>query len=106
MNFCENCFADETLKSIVQAVGKPGKCDLCNQNADHVYDTGSNDTLTAYFEQILRLYQPYDEKKDCKEFRHKAHLMQHFIYENWHIFSENVHEDQIIEALIAICPDV
>lgn len=106
MNFCENCFADETLKSIVQAVGKPGKCDLCNQNADHVYDTGSNDTLTAYFEQILRLYQPYDEKKDCKEFRHKAHLMQHFIYENWHLFSENVREDQIIEALIAICPDI
>ena len=86
MNFCENCFADETLKSIVQAVGKPGKCDLCNQNADHVYDTGSNDTLTAYFEQILRLYQPYDEKRDCKEFRHKAHLMQHFIYEKWHLF--------------------
>jgi hypothetical protein len=106
MNFCENCFADETLKSIVQAVGKPGKCDLCNQNADHVYDTESNDTLTAYFEQILRLYQPYDEKKDCKEFRHKAHLMQHFIYENWHLFSENVREDQIIEALIAICPDM
>ena len=33
-------------------------------------------------------------------------FQEHFIYEKWHLFSENVCEDQIIEALIAICPDM
>lgn len=39
MKFCAECFTDETLRSIVQALGKSGKCDLCNQTAEHVYDT-------------------------------------------------------------------
>lgn len=107
MKICAEYFSDETLKDVVRSGGSKGICDICKKSSDYVYDTECDDnTLTAYFDLILRLYQPYDEVNDSREIRGNAQLLQNFVKKKWNLFADNVRDMDINQALMSICPDM
>ena len=54
MIFCENCFNDKEIISIICSVPllNTGKCPLCH-NEGHLYNTDTQNFLTPYFEELL-----------------------------------------------------
>lgn len=105
MKICERCMMDETLRSIINNVGKPGRCDICHQETLHAYDTDKHNDLTPYFEQLIRIYKPF-ELTDSEVPQSGRKFLQSFIHEKWNIFTKSTAEDQIGKALIAICPEM
>ena len=59
MIFCENCFNDKEIISIICSVPllNTGKCPLCH-NEGHLYNTDTQNFLTPYFEELLNIYAP------------------------------------------------
>ena len=49
MKICQNCFADEILKSQVITAGKKSNCDVCCIRDDFTYDTETDDYLIDFF---------------------------------------------------------
>lgn len=106
MIFCEHCFKDKELISIIcsTTTGKIGTCPICKTPNSHLYDTTKDKFLTPYFEEFLNTYSPV------------ALLPPHFpeaelstlvdeMRNRWHIFSD-LPKTNIHDILVAICPEL
>lgn len=105
MNICEHCINDETLKHVIISAGEPGTCDICKKDSQYVYDTEKRSDLTPFFEQLIRIYQPFESSYKNVPKSERMYL-QAFVKKAWNIFNDDVNEDQIGYALIDLCPDM
>ena len=60
MIFCEHCFNDKEVASIICAISASniGECPVCHHREGHLYDTSIQSELTPYFEELLNIYTP------------------------------------------------
>lgn len=60
MIFCEYCFNDKEIASIIRtaSASKTGECPICHHRETHLYDTSTQNELMPYFEELLNIYAP------------------------------------------------
>lgn len=103
MIFCEHCFNDKEISSIIYAVSssKIGECPICHHKEGHLYDTTTQNDLAPYFEELLSIYTLSTKLPDSYPKVETRSLIDDF-KERWNIFAEIPHT-QIYEILKSIC---
>lgn len=103
MIFCEHCFNDREISSIIRSVSASniGECPVCHNRDVHLYDTSTQSELSPYFEELLNIYTtsimlPNDYPK-----AETRSLIDDF-KDRWNIFAE-ISRTQIYEILKSIC---
>ena len=89
MIFCEHCFHDEEIKSIIQAISPShtGECPICHSRGGHLYDTSTQFELTPYFEDLLNVYTPSTALPDAYPKAETRSLIDD-IKDRWNVFAE------------------
>lgn len=103
MLICEHCFKDEEVLSIIKSKDNYNKCSVCNSENVRVYDTDSDEELTAMFEELLSIYTPSKSLPKCYPKSHTTLLKTELKYK-WNIFND-IDEACIQEILVSICKD-
>lgn len=106
MIFCEKCFKDKEVGSIIRSVssGAIGTCPTCQKRNVHLYDTATQSELMPYFEELLNIYAPASALPDSYPRAERRSLIDE-LNERWSIF-EDLPRSKIYEILTAICPDL
>lgn len=105
MIFCEHCFLDKEIASIICAVSASsvGECPVCHNKNGHLYDTDVRGELTPYFEELLSIYTPSTMLSDAYPEGETRSLLDDIRY-RWNIFAE-IPKEQIDKILKAVCSE-
>ena len=106
MIFCEHCFKDKEITSIICAVSASniGVCPSCHHRNGHLYDTNIQSELTPYFEELLNIYMPSTMLPDSFPKAETRSLIDD-LKERWNIFSD-ISRTQIYQILKSVCDDI
>jgi hypothetical protein len=106
MIFCEHCFNDKEIASIICAVAATniGACPVCHNRKGHLYDTSIQNELTPYFEELLNIYTPSVNLPDNYPKAERRSLIDD-LQERWNIFS-SISRIQIYEIIKSICSEL
>ncbi len=106
MIFCDQCFRDQEITSIIRRIHniKKGTCPTCGSNEGHLYDTEVYHDLTDCIEGLLSIYAP--ESKLPEEYpKSEMRLLAEDFDERWNMFSENA-LPKAQDILKAVCNEV
>lgn len=86
MKICQDCFADEILKSEIKVREKEGTCDICFSKDSFIYDTETENYLFKnFFEPFISIFSLTD---DIEEFpTEQGVLLKTEVVKNWNIFT-------------------
>ena len=106
MIFCEHCFRDKEIASIISAVSASnlGECPVCHHKDSHLYDTFSHNELSPYFEELLNIYVPSSELPNTYPKADTLPLIDE-IQDRWRIFAD-IPQEQIYKILTSICSEM
>ena len=106
MIFCEYCFRDRELASIINSVSSAniGECPVCHHQMAHLYDTSIQTDLTPYFEKLLNIYTPSTMLPDTYPKTETRSLIDD-LKERWNIFSD-ISRIHIYGILKAVCEEL
>lgn len=106
MIFCEHCFSDSEIASIIMSVsgGITGQCPTCGRNRAHLYDTEKQTELIPYFEELLNIYSPASMLPESYPRAERRSLIDD-LNERWSIFSD-LPRAKTYGILTAICSDL
>ncbi len=106
MIFCECCFNDKEIQSIIKTVSSSniGKCPICHSQNCHLYDTDKQNDLAPYFEELLSIYTPSSILPDYFPKAETRSLIDD-IKDRWNIFSD-ISRTQIYDILKSVCNEV
>lgn len=85
MKICQNCFADEILKSQVITAGKKSNCDVCCIRDDFTYDTETDDYLIDFFIPFISIFSPIHKIANSQP--GQGTLLKTEVTNNWNIFA-------------------
>lgn len=105
MIFCNHCFADKEIASVICAVSASniGVCPVCHHKDSHLYDTSVQNDLTPYFEELLNIYTPSTMLLKNYPIAECRYLIDD-LENRWNIFSD-IPRAQIYEILKSVCCD-
>ena len=105
MIFCEHCFNDKEIASIIcaAAASEIGECPVCHCQG-HLYNTTDQSELTPYFEELLNIYTPTSGLPVSYP-RAETRSLIDDLNERWNIFSQ-IPRVQIYEILKAVCSEL
>ena len=106
MIFCEHCFRDKEVASIIRSVstGIVGTCPTCQKRNAYLYDTATQSELTPYFEELLNIYSPASALPETYPKAERRSLIDD-LSERWDIFAD-IPRSKIYDILTAICHDL
>lgn len=106
MIFCEYCFNDKEIASIIGdvSVSNIGECPVCHHKGGHLYDSASQNDLTPYFEELLNIYTPSSMLPDAYPKAEPRSLIDD-LKDRWNIFA-NIPRTQIYEILKSVCGEL
>lgn len=104
MIFCQNCFKDPEIMSIVKKTGRIGNCPICESEDVSLYDTDRDTSLNAIFDDLLSVYTAAENlpRSHPKE---DTQSLTHALKNDWSIFG-NISDSKILDILKAISPDI
>lgn len=105
MIFCEHCFNDIEISSIVSsaASGNIGKCPVCNSHSAHLYNTEKQSELTPYFEDLFSIYSPASYLPESYPRAERRSLIDD-LNDRWAIFAD-IPRAHIYNILTSICAE-
>lgn len=106
MIFCEHCFRDKEVASIIRSVstGIVGICPTCQKRNTYLYDTATQSELTPYFEELLNIYSPASALPENYPKAERRSLIDD-LSERWGIFAD-IPRSKVYDILTAICQDL
>ena len=106
MIFCDHCFTDKEIASIICAVSATnvGECPVCHYRNGRLYDTSIQNELTPYFEELLNIYTPSTMLPDTYP-RAETRSLIDDLKDRWNIFS-NITRTQTYEILRSVCKEL
>ncbi|WP_311798110.1 RES family NAD+ phosphorylase [Enterococcus thailandicus] len=103
MIFCEDCFKDREVVSMIQSLNNKGNCELVSSHRDVLIcnseDTDTLDSIRIFINQILDLYTV--ESKLSQDFpKNKKYLLKDSLEKKWSVFNINSEKiDELLEYL-------
>ena len=104
MIFCEKCFVDKEVISIIESVGVKGQCPICNHKNVYIYDTDKNDELSTLFDDFLSIYTPTSKVIEEKYPKSETRMIKSELLNSWNIFNK-ISESDVYNIITAICYD-
>lgn len=106
MIFCEHCFNDTEIASIIctASASQTGECPVCHRKNAHLYDTSVRAELTPYFEELLNVYTPSTALPETYPKAETRSLIDD-LKDRWNIFS-GIPRTQVYEILKSICGEL
>ena len=103
MIFCNECFVDSEIRSIIEHIGHIGDCPICGHKNAYLYNSDVDSELAGKFDNLLDVYTseeflPSSFPSDDK------HLLSEVLFEEWDIFS-NISSDNALEIVKAVSDD-
>jgi len=103
MIFCERCFCDEEIISIIRNYEIQGECQICKSKDVYTYDTDRFDELSGLFDELVSIFTPSRLLPDCFP-RAEMKLIKSELLENWNIF-KSCSEADVYKIITSICKD-
>lgn len=106
MIFCDCCFKDKEIASIIRSVSgtNVGECPVCHHENSHLYNTETQNELTPYFEDLLSIYEPSSNLPSEFPKSELSTLLDDIIH-RWNIFAE-IDRGNVLKALKSICSEL
>ena len=106
MIFCDNCFKDKEISSIVRAVSNrvKGRCPICGRENVVLYNSDMQNDLTPYFEDLVGIYSPDAFLPDYYPKSEKRTLIDE-LNERWSIFT-NIPRSAQYQIITSICHEL
>ena len=102
MKICQQCFADDILKSAIMVEGVKDNCDMCHRN-DFIYDTEKDNYLFKnYFSPFISIFSLTESIDNFPV--EQVILLKSEVSRNWKIFTTR-DESQVYKMLSAICQE-
>lgn len=86
MIFCDQCFLDNELVSIIQSFNNLGNCELCGAKEAFIYDTEEQPDITYMFDEFIGIYTPANNLPAQFPKSQIKPLIDH-LNEDWHVFN-------------------
>ena len=101
MIFCENCFKDIQIKSIIKSLNKKGTCPICKKKQTYLYDTSSDTSLQGLLDDLLLIYVPASKLPDTYP-RSELHMVSDELKNEWNMFSKDLLSHDIYDIIKSI----
>lgn len=103
MIFCEKCFCDTEVISVIRNVGEIGCCPICKSRKVHIYDTYKCNDLSTMFDELLSIYTPSSQLPATYP-KSETRLIKSELLNNWNIFNKRSESD-VYKIVISICEE-
>ncbi len=103
MIFCEKCFSDTEVISVIRNIAEVGECPLCKSKNVNIYDTNKYDDLSMMFDELISIYTPISLLPKSYP-KSNTHLLKNELIYNWNIFNKKS-ESEVYDIITAICKD-
>ncbi|TCS75022.1 RES domain-containing protein [Muricomes intestini] len=103
MVFCERCFCDTEVISVIRSKAKIGECPLCHSKNVHIYDTAKYKDLSILFDDLLSIYTPVSQLPASYP-KSETSLLKSELINSWNIFNKRSESD-VYNIIIAICKE-
>jgi len=103
MIFCEKCFCDKEIVSIIRGLDNTGNCSTCGKKNIYIYDTDKDIALIDFFDKLIEIYDTIELLPDNYP-KADLHLLKDEISFNWNIFNKAVSSTKIYDILVQLSP--
>lgn len=97
MIFCNKCFSDVQIKSLIKGLKQDGKCPTCGDENSYLYNTDINHDLEIYFNSLISCYTPQSSLPYWYERSNVSMLTDELLYK-WNIFNK-IPSEKVSEIL-------
>lgn len=105
MRFCNKCFADKEVQSVIESLGQHSdECETCGRRDVYIYDTDINSELVGLFEELINVYTPARLLPE-RVSRGELNLIKDELADNWHIFHSKLSKTKIYNIVKSICAE-
>lgn len=101
MIFCEKCFRDTEVISVIRNKDEVGECPLCKSKNVHIYDTDKYEDLSILFDELLSIYTPVSLLPKSYP-KSETRLLKSELMNNWNIYNKRSESD-IYHMITTIC---
>ena len=94
MIFCDECFKDEQIKSIIIGTNlrdnrSKGNCPICGKKNVFLYNTDKDSKLNDFFYELINIYTPQDLLPSDYP-SNDVHMIADELKNEWNIFSDEL----------------
>ena len=106
MIFCNECFNDVQIRSIIEGVNlkrnsPKGNCPICGKNNVFLYDTDKEKSLKDFFNDLIMIYTP-QELLPPDYPNSEMHMLADELKNEWNIFSRSISSRNIYDIVKAL----
>ncbi len=101
MIFCNECFNDVQIRSIVESINVKGKCPICGRKNVFLYDTDKDFSLMDFFNELIMIYTPQALLPSGYP-NSEVHMIADELKNQWNIFSDSISSSKIYEMIKAL----
>ncbi len=110
MIFCNECFKDVQIRSIIEGVdkkklSKKGICPTCKKKNVFLYDTDVDNSLIDFFNELILIYTPREQLNSDYP-ASEIHMLSDELKNQWNIFSDSIGSNAIYEIIKSLSPDL
>ena len=103
MIFCERCFCDMEVISVIRNQIEIGECPICHSRNVHLYDTDKHEELGILFDEFLSIYTPISQLPSSYP-KSETQLLKSELKKNWSIFN-NRSDSDVYNIITALCKE-
>ena len=89
MIFCNGCFKDVQIRSIIESINSKGTCPVCGKKRAFLYDTDKDDSLIDFFNELITIYTP-QALLPTDYPNSEMHMLADELKNEWNIFSPSI----------------
>lgn len=110
MIFCNECFKDVQIRSIIEGydkkdTSKKGTCPICKKKKAFLYDTDVDKSLIDIFNDLILVYTPRAQLNETYP-ASEIHMLADELKTQWNIFSDSIDSRAIYQIIKSVSPDL
>lgn len=110
MIFCDECFKDEQIKSIIVGATlndhrSKGNCPICGKKNVFLYNTDKDSKLNDFFYELINIYTPQDLLPSDYP-SNDVHMIADELKNEWNIFSDELKTSDIYNMIKTLSPKI
>lgn len=110
MIFCDECFKDEQIKSIIIGTNlrdnrSKGNCPICGKKNVFLYNTYKDSKLNDFFYELINIYTPQDLLPSDYP-SNDVHMIADELKNEWNIFSDELKTSDIYNIIKTLSPKI
>ena len=105
MIFCNECFKDTQIRSIIESGNTKGVCPICRKKNVFLYNTDKDKSLIDIFNDLILIYTPQEQLSHGYP-TSEMHMLSDELKDQWNIFSDNIPSNMVYEITKILSHDL